>query len=299
MSFPTNSTLVYNSRASKLIVRNTPENLESFERILSEVNVVPHQVQIEAKFIDISQSDLDELAFQWGLGGKNMGSFAVNGGSPLSPFGFPGGIAPTPNNVTEGLRDASSIQQNAINSLLAANGFGSSVTQDNLATVSGILTDPQFTLLIKALSQKTSTDLLSAPNIAVISGHSAELRVAQEFIYPTTYSQPTATSSGGGISGGSAAAVTPSLPTAFSTREVGVLLDVIPTVGADGYTINVALIPEVSSSSDLSITAPMKPSPPAQQPYPCSTTSSSRCSPLVPWPPPWWFGTARPWCSAA
>ena len=247
VQFPTNSTLVYNARTSTLIVHNTAENLEKFEQVLDWINTTPPNVQIEAKFVDISQSDLDELGFQWGLGGKNMGSFGINGGQQLTPFGFPGGTAPTEGNLTTGLRTASAVQQNAIDALLAANGFGSSVSpQGQVATVSGILTDPQFSVVINALSQKSSTDLLSAPKVTVVSGHSAEIRVAEEFIYPTAFQPPTATAAGGGVNGGGAAAVTPSIPSSFSTREVGVLLDVVPSVGSDGYTINLALIPEVS-----------------------------------------------------
>jgi general secretion pathway protein D len=60
----------------------------------------------------------------------------------------------------------------------------------------------------------------------------------QEFIYPTEFSTPQAGSLG---SSGTA-----SIPSAFRTREVGVILNVTPTVGPDGYTINLTLVPEVS-----------------------------------------------------
>jgi general secretion pathway protein D len=243
--FPLGSSLVYNARTSTIIIRNTPENLEIFERVLSAYNFVPSQIEIEAKFVQISQNDLDELGFDWQVGTKTLGSFDVTGGGGAT---FPPGSGSSPSgDLTDGLRDSSSIQGNAISSLLAANGFGSTTTpSDQLATIRGILTNPQFQVVIKALAQKQSTDTLSAPKVTTVSGQQAQIRSVQEFIYPTSWSQPTATAAGGGTTGGGAAAVVPSIPSSFQTREVGVLLNVTPEVGADGYTINLTLAPEVS-----------------------------------------------------
>jgi general secretion pathway protein D len=246
--FPPGSSLVYNERTSTIIIRNTPENLEIFERVLAAYQFVPSQVEIEAKFVEISQADLDELGFEWKLGNKIFGSFDVEGGSPSELF--PPGSGPNPDNidtVTTGLRDSTIVQANAVESLLAAQGFGSvSAVRNEVATIRGILTNPQFELIIKALSQKRSADILSAPKVTTISGAQAQIRVVQEFIYPTEFEPPQVVAAGGGATGGGAVGVTPSTPGAFKTREIGVLLNVTPTVGADGYTINLTLIPEVS-----------------------------------------------------
>lgn len=246
--FPPGSSLVYNDRTSTIITRNTPENLEIFERVLASYSVVPSQVEIEAKFVEISQSDLDELGFQWKVGNKAVGSFDVEGGnsSELFPPGS-GANMDNSDDITAGLRDSTIIQANAIESLLAAQGFGSLTTPKNqIATLRGILTNPQFEVIIKALAQKKSADVLSAPKVTTISGAQAQIRVVQEFIYPTEFEPPQVVAAGGGSTGGGAVGVTPSTPGTFKTREVGVLLNVTPTVGADGYTINLTLIPEVS-----------------------------------------------------
>ncbi len=247
IQFPTGSSLVYNDRTSTIVIRNTPDNLENFERVLATFNVIPSQVEIEAKFIQISQNDLDELGFQWNVAGRQFGNIAANGGGAPSPFGVDNAAPSSANNVTTGLRDTTAIQANAIDTLLASSGFSSlTQPQDQVATIQGILTNPRFQLVIQALSQKTSTDVLSAPKITTISGAQAQVRVVQEFIYPTEFQQAQVVAAGGGNSGGGAVGVTPSIPSAFKTREVGVLLNVTPTVGADGYTINLTLIPEVS-----------------------------------------------------
>jgi general secretion pathway protein D len=67
-----------------------------------------------------------------------------------------------------------------------------------------------------------------------------------EIIYPSEYDlQPPTISDDGGT-------VTPGLavPGDFVTRDVGVILNVTPSVGSDRKTINLTLIPEVSELQD-------------------------------------------------
>ncbi|NQU12013.1 tetratricopeptide repeat protein [bacterium] len=229
--FPQGSSLIYNERTSRIIIRNTPEGIEIFEKVLADFNVVPNQVEIEAKFIDISQSDLDELGFEWKVGHKLFGDLDATGGNV--PFGDVPDLAAGEGDITGGLRDSTVVQGNALDALL---GLGGAVTPNNLGTLRGVLTNPQFEVILRALAQKKSTDLLSAPKITTISGQAAQLRVVQEFIYPTEYEPPQV---GDNV-------VSPPIPGAFKTRELGVLLNVTPTIGADGYTVNLTVIPEVS-----------------------------------------------------
>jgi general secretion pathway protein D len=246
--FPTNSTIFYNARTSLVVVHNTVENLEDFERVLATFNAIPPQVQIEAKFVEISQNDLDELGFDWQVGTTQLGSFDATGGSGSGAF--PPGSGATANqsfDVTSGLRDSSAIQGNAVEALLAASGFGSAASSaSEIGTIRGILTNPQFQVVIKALSQKQSADVLTSPKIVTISGQQAQIRVAQEFIYPTTFTTATI-QPGTAVSGAiQAPTVVPSTPSAFATRPVGVVFNVTPFVGADGYTIGLTLIPQVT-----------------------------------------------------
>ncbi len=233
--FPPGSSLLFNQPTSTIIVKNTPQNLEDFEKVLDAINVIPKQVEIQAKFVDISQSDLDSLGFQWQVGQYMFGSFDTQGGSSSTPFppGSSGTAPGTPFNISGGLRNNTAIAGDAVEALL---GSSAATTPNNVATLRGILTNPQFQVTMQALAQKTSTDVLSAPEVTTTSGNAAQIRVVQEFIYPTEYATPAVSSS----------AITPAIPSSFKTREVGVILNVTPQVGADGYTINLTLIPEVS-----------------------------------------------------
>ncbi len=246
VKFPAGATLTYNPRTSKIIIHNTAENLETFEKILADLNIVPFQVEIESKFVDIGQADLEELGFKWFVGQYSHGKYDVEGGSPSQAF--PPGSGPSESNydeITTGLRDSGIIQSSAVNALLGA-ATGGALAPGQLATFRGVLTNPQFAVVITALSQKGSTDLLSAPKITTISGAQAQIKIVTEFIYPTEFQAPQVVAAGGGDNGGGSVATTPSIPGGFKTREIGVLLNVTPQVGPDGYTINLTLIPEVS-----------------------------------------------------
>jgi len=58
------SNLVFDS--SQLIVPHTLKNLQRVERILQKYNQT-RQVEIEAQFLEVTQSVLDELAFRWNV----------------------------------------------------------------------------------------------------------------------------------------------------------------------------------------------------------------------------------------
>ena len=44
-------------------------------------------------------------------------------------------------------------------------------------TFTGILTDPQFRVVIRALEQRQGVDLLSAPKITTLSGRQAQIKI--------------------------------------------------------------------------------------------------------------------------
>jgi len=105
-------------------------------------------------------------------------------------------------------------------------------------------------MILHMLSQRSDTDLLSAPKVVTKSGQEAIMKVVTEYIYPTEYkvqisqqSQSSSITSGSG-SGDPIAIVEPQN---FEMREVGVILQVVPEVSAEGQMINLLLNPQVVS----------------------------------------------------
>jgi general secretion pathway protein D len=265
--FPPGASAHFLPQSSRLIVRNTIDNLELVDALVEQASVAgPKQVEIESKFVEITQNNLKELGFDWLLGpfniagksGKLVGAGGSSGTGPaVDPANFPfstNGQFP----VTSGNRSGDfAISANAIDALLLGTGGG--LVAPGIFGLGGVMTNPQFQVVIRALNQKKGIDLLSAPRVTTKSGQRAVIEIVREFRYPTQFQPPQipqtvgtlqgAAGTGTGtlisLGGGGTTPVTPTTPTAFETRNTGVTLEVEPVVGPDGVTIDLNLVPQV------------------------------------------------------
>ncbi len=71
ISFPAGAAIVYDESIGRLIVTNTPENLQKIESIIKEMNIVDPQVLIQTKFVEIKLNDLEELGFKYNFSRQN------------------------------------------------------------------------------------------------------------------------------------------------------------------------------------------------------------------------------------
>jgi general secretion pathway protein D len=117
-----------------------------------------------------------------------------------------------------------------------------------VATFTGILTDPQFRVVIRALEQRDGTDLLSAPKITTLSGRQAHMEAVEPRSIVVGNQTQFATGGGalgaggvGAVGGGIGAGIQP----AVSLVPLGPMLDVVPYVSADGYSIQMTIIPQI------------------------------------------------------
>lgn len=266
VDFPPGASANFLPQNSRLIVRNTQDNLELVDALVEQASVSgPKQVEIEAKFVEITQNNLKELGFDWLLGQFNIGNQRVFGGggttgtgAPLDqanyPFSTQQGTTGQMFPVTSGNRSGQlAINANAIDALLAGTTGGGSLAP-GIFGLAGVFTDPTFQVVIRALNQKKGVDLLSAPRVTTKSGQRAVIEIVREFRYPTQFDPPKLpTGSGARVEFGStltgastgAFPVTPTTPIAFETRNTGVTLEVEPVVGPDGVTIDLNLVPQV------------------------------------------------------
>jgi type II secretory pathway component GspD/PulD (secretin)/tetratricopeptide (TPR) repeat protein len=247
----------FNDRLGVLLVRATTADLEIIQQAIEMLNQTPPQVMIEAKFVDLSQEDAKGLGFQWFLGNTlmNNGAIGLQGGTAPSYQGQstsanPSGIFPGPGTLIPGSSTytpgpaavaASSTDNNLTSGLRNVVGVGQT-TLPTLGTITGIMTDPQFRVAINAIEQRTGSDLLSAPRVTTESGRQAHM-AAQDLQYIVTQANVTeATSAVGGLTGGTGVAA-PSVNYTTSFIPLGPSLDVLPTVSADGFSIEMALLP--------------------------------------------------------
>lgn len=300
------SSIVYLKTIGKLRVTNTKDQLAVIEAALAgELGATPKLIEIEARFVEVAQEDLNSLGFEWllnsdySLGTGKLGRMlGIKGGKwgdvkgqasqvpeyELSPdttfphgsgenlidkdtyqnttvWGSSGanwsrngtggkrniGISGDPSTYQSGMRYLSS-QGNHIA------GEGKSIN-DNFMRVNAFLGNADLSMILHMLSQRSDTDLLSAPKVLTGPGKEATMKVVTEYIYPTEYDvQLTASGSSGGgsnangtSSGGSAEILAVVEPENFTMREVGVILQVTPELSQGGQLINLHLHPQVVS----------------------------------------------------
>jgi general secretion pathway protein D len=125
-------------------------------------------------------------------------------------------------------------------------------TANALANITGFVGEFDVSAVVRALSQKQGTDLLSAPKVTVLSGNPANIIVAQELRYPQSYGEiQSQVGSGSGAAGTNAISaagvtITAGTPQEFTSRNVGVEMKVTPTVEEDDYSISLDLNPKVT-----------------------------------------------------
>ena len=264
------SNLAYDGSA--IIVTETPRNLERIRAILRRYHEV-RQVEIEAKFMDVQEGTLDELGVQWSASRRPVAAVDPQTGLPLiNADGSP------QVQYREQYRTADLVNGTAVNRTLAdafrnsqhssaiiiddktvgtlapptlpgANNLGQAAA--NFATITGSIGEFDVNAIVRALAQKSGTDLLSAPRVTVLSGSEALITVAQEMRYPQSFGEiqsqvGSGRTAGDGSSGSAGVAITAGTPKEFTTRKVGMELRVIPTVEEDDYSISLELNPKVT-----------------------------------------------------
>ena len=247
VDFPTGASANYLPSGSKLVVRNTRDNIDLIDSLVdAAMGVAPSQVSIETKFLEITQNNLQELGFDWLLGPFSIGGgvYGSGGGGAngLNSANYP--FNSSGMNSVGALRTGDqAIPQASINGLLAGQTPNSTTPAPGVFSVGGIFTDPQFQLVIRGLNQKKGVDLMSAPKVTTKSGVKAVVKITDEFIYPKQYDPPQIPQSVSNT--GTPPTVTPAFPRNFTEQDLGVVLEAKPTIGPDGYTIDLELDPRV------------------------------------------------------
>lgn len=235
--WPEGSAIRYMPSLGKLMVANTADNLALFEKILEQFDFVPKQIEIEARFVEVNQEDLDSLGLELGM--TDDWDVLRRKGDAYLPLASRPSIRMKANTA-----DGSGGFTTGNRFLTDGIGTGLPIA-DNIMQIAGVLTNPELNLVLHAMQQKGNSDLLSAPKVTAQSGSEASIKVVEEYIYPTefTVSGITGGTTAGGGTGGMVGAVVE--PGGFETREVGVLLSVLPEVSTEGQMINLTLSPEV------------------------------------------------------
>jgi len=210
--FPPGATAVFLPGSSKLVVRNTPEQLDLIANLIEQESKPTPQVQIEAKLAEFNDTAFKSLTFNYIAGFRNA---LTNGGGAAGVV--PGGGFVTSTSLRDANFAGASVSQanggaatggltpDGIDNLIASNTSSTSglaapvypLTQlsilpnrPNQITVGGIIDGVGFAAVIQALNNLSGVDLISAPTVTTQNNLKASIDIVREFPYPTSFEKP-------------------------------------------------------------------------------------------------------------
>jgi len=194
---------------SRLVVRGSSQTLELVEVIVENLRRgEPKQVSVKTKFIEVQQNNLDELAFDWGFN-----TLSFDSGTQVESSGS---------------------------------------TESSL----NILGASDLSFLIRGLKQRGGADVLSAPSVVTKPNNRARIEITRQVRFPTSFAPPQipnnigtgitlSTGDDGTQQAATSVPVTPANPENFQVTDVGISLEVQPSIADDARTITLELSPEI------------------------------------------------------
>jgi len=250
IDFPDGASVSYVPSSNIVTMINTADNLDLLEQVVdSLISGGDLSVVVKMTIIDVEQSDLEEIGFDWlvspapGNGTRITGG-TVGNGSVIPAIGGVAAAGP----VTSGLRSGDGLGLGDAIDAAATASFADSGTATTPQRAPGILgvtgevSNATVAAVLTGLSQKGATDKIWQPSLITRSGEKSIVTTGLEFPYPEEYEPPELPNT---VSTGGLSPVTPATPTSFTTRNLGFRLEVEPTVGPNKQYINLRVNPEL------------------------------------------------------
>lgn len=260
ISFEEGTRLAYDG--TQLYLTHSTEALGKAAHILKNFQK-PKQVQIEIKFLEVGENALKELGLNWFI--KNNGDYvqtadpryvanpqspshlrSLNQASSMQGSQLQSGLIVSDNTPATGIPVPTQAPAIPGASALASQVFSN-------ASLGGLWQGLNIRAVVRALEQRNDSELLHAPNITVLSGKTAEIKIVRKLYYPESYGEMRSSASPGSHgkkgSTASAIAIVAARPEKFTFEEIGVKVSVTPRVEADG-SIHLELTPTVTNLKD-------------------------------------------------
>ncbi len=233
--FDEGSAIAYDKRAGKLIVKNTPENLRKLESLIRDLDIQTPLVLIESKIMEISQTDIEELGFDWALSQRpdtaaDVGNHLTAGQANYQYYYDGNSYTDTTSNILR------SYGSNDSKNTSATTGYK---MVNNMKVLPNVISGYDVNLTVNAIQQNARSEVLSTPKVIATSGTTAVIRMVQEMYFPQSWSEPDTSI------GNNTFEYTPSYPEFGDPTDVGIRFEVTPTVSPNNYTISLHLNPQV------------------------------------------------------
>lgn len=207
ISFPEGANARYLPAARQLRVRNTAHNMADIEDLLSVPMEGERQVVLSVTVMEVAETDLNELGFEWLLnvslggeafmsGGVENATSAATGMPTFSTIAHPDS-AQTPPSISNGLRTGSqAISISGMDKLIstgsaASYGAMADSPAPGIFGIRGVWSTADVSMIMRGLSQKKGVDILQNPRIVFSPGMEEQVTFANvtELFFPESYEQ--------------------------------------------------------------------------------------------------------------
>ena len=207
------------SDTGKLVVRNTPNELNKIEQRIRDAQGEPPQKQfeVETKFLSFTENDVKNFTF----------NLQVSGNTSIPGPGTPNAIynPGSASGGTDGLRGTGGINPGggSITALQALLDPTYPQNASNQVGVNAQVFGRGFAAVLQLLQNAIGKDLVAAPRVTLADGKQSKIVISRQMFYPTTYTQPNVPNNDQGVGAGF---ILPSNPTGFESRNIGTTLEV-------------------------------------------------------------------------
>lgn len=257
IQFPDGATAAFLAGSSRLVVKNTPDQLDIIAALINAADIETPQVEIETRLVEFTDDQLKALTVNYFYSVNSQLSSA--GLNPIAnSHGFKtAGISMLGDASNAAAGTAGALTPNSLDAVLASNvtqGAGAarnyltgntlSATDYNTLGVGGVIGGQALGVVINLIDNMKGVDLLSAPKVTAKNRTRAKVEIVRELRYPSEFERPTVNSSPFAVDGFAVTLALPATPRQFTVKPIGVTLEVTPTTYPD-QRIDLELQPEV------------------------------------------------------
>lgn len=206
------------TRSNALVIKERPSRMGRIESIVKTLDQPTEQVMIESKFIEVTNSDIENIGINW----TSLDGYGASAG----PFNR----AWTRSSGTDDRTvDTSTDTVGGVTTISTVETIESNDGTTRLDTA--FFSADEFSIVLSALNTQNDIKLVSNPTVVALNNTSAKIAIGERYPLPEyAFNAQTGERQ----------------LTGFEYIDIGINLDVVPSVNDAGF-INLDIIPEVSS----------------------------------------------------
>ncbi|MBU2101877.1 MAG: hypothetical protein KKF80_00625, partial [Candidatus Omnitrophica bacterium] len=219
------------SRTKVLVVSDISRKLDEIGSLLKEIDVMPKQIVISTKVVEVNRDLLRDIGVDWGTGTNGTAYSAITG------RGFTQESASSKGNDKS--YGGSTLWDKIVPSAFDPKAATLSTANTGLQLAFKHLTGADLEVILHALEEDVRTNVLSMPTIITLNNQEASILVGQKYpIVATKVSEQTSKITGAALD---------------YYQEIGVQLNVVPQICGENEDFISLIIHPVVSSSDTTL----------------------------------------------